>query len=77
MDAPGRLVGRRRLPIEQSARLVLVEVYLLDWDGDLYDATLTVELDRRLRDERRFASVEALVEQMRADEADERRLMDG
>jgi riboflavin kinase / FMN adenylyltransferase len=55
---------------------VLVEVYLLDWDGDLYDATLTVELDRRLRDERRFASVEALVEQMRADEAEARRLLD-
>ena len=55
---------------------VLVEVYLLDWDGDLYDATLTVELDRRLREERRFASVEALVEQMRADEAEARRLLD-
>ena len=36
---------------------VLVEVYLLDWDGDLYDATLTVELDARLREERRFESV--------------------
>ena len=56
---------------------VLVEVYLLDWDGDLYDATLTVELAQRLREERRFASVEALVEQMRADEADARRLLDG
>ena len=55
---------------------VLVEVYLLDWDGNLYDATLTVELDRRLREERRFASVDALVEQMRADEADARRLLD-
>jgi riboflavin kinase / FMN adenylyltransferase len=52
---------------------VLVEVYLLDWDGDLYDATLTVEVDARLREERRFASVEALVEQMNADEADARR----
>ena len=54
---------------------VLVEVYLLDWDGDLYDTTLTVELDARLREERRFASVQALVEQMRADEAEARRLL--
>jgi riboflavin kinase / FMN adenylyltransferase len=54
---------------------VLVEVYLLDWDGDLYDAALTVELDARLREERRFASVEALVEQMRNDEADARQLL--
>lgn len=52
---------------------VLVEVYLLDWDGDLYDATLSVELVDRLREERRFDSVDALVAQMRADEADARR----
>jgi riboflavin kinase/FMN adenylyltransferase len=54
---------------------VLAEVYLLDWDGDLYDATLTVELDARLREERRFASVDELVTQMRADEAEARRLV--
>lgn len=47
---------------------VLVEGYLLDWDGDLYDAELTLEIVGRLREERRFDSVEALVEQMRADE---------
>ena len=52
---------------------VLVEVYLLDWDGDLYDATLDLELDARLREERRFESVDALVTQMQADEADARR----
>ena len=52
---------------------VLVEVYLLDWDGDLYDATMTLELETRLRDEQRFASVDALVAQMRADERDARR----
>ena len=55
---------------------VLVEVYLLDWDGDLYDAVLTVELDARLREERRFDSVDGLVKQMRADEAEARRLVD-
>ncbi len=51
---------------------VLVEVYLLDWDGDLYGAELTVELIDRIRDERRFASVDELVAQMRADEAQAR-----
>lgn len=54
---------------------ILVEVYLLDWDGDLYDATLSVELEGRLREERRFASVDALVTQMRADEVEARRRM--
>jgi len=52
---------------------VLVEVYLLDWDGDLYDSELTVEFTVRLREERRFESVEALVDQMRADEAEARK----
>lgn len=52
---------------------VLAEVYLLDWDGDLYDAVMTVELAARLREERRFASVDDLVAQMRADEAEARR----
>jgi riboflavin kinase / FMN adenylyltransferase len=54
---------------------VLVEAYLLDWDGDLYDATLTLELEARLREERRFESIEALIEQMRRDELDGRRLI--
>ena len=56
---------------------VLVEAYLLDWDGDLYDATLNLELDARLREERRFDSVDELVAQMRADEADARRRLAG
>ncbi|HET7645261.1 MAG TPA: riboflavin biosynthesis protein RibF [Candidatus Limnocylindria bacterium] len=55
--------------------LLLVEVYLLDWDGDLYETTLEVALEARLRDERRFTSVDELVAQMRADEAHARRLL--
>ena len=54
---------------------VLVEAYLLDWDGDLYGAILDLELHARLREERRFESVEALVSQMRADEAEARQLI--
>jgi riboflavin kinase / FMN adenylyltransferase len=54
---------------------VLVEAYLLDWDGDLYDAALELELLVRLREERRFPTAEALVEQMRRDEEEARRLL--
>ena len=53
---------------------VLVEAFLLDWDGDLYDAELELELLARLRDERRFDTVDALVDQMRLDEREARRL---
>ena len=44
-----------------------VEAYLLDFDGDLYDQRLRVELHERLRDELKFESVAALVEQMTMD----------
>ena len=56
---------------------VLVEAYLLDWDGDLYDATLDLELVTRLRDELRFDSADELITQMRADETEARRLIGG
>lgn len=54
---------------------VLVEAYLLDFDGDLYGSHLSVDLLERLREERRFEDVGALVEQMRRDEADARRVL--
>lgn len=44
-----------------------VEAYLLDFGGDLYDQRLRVELHERLRDELRFESVDALVDQMAKD----------
>lgn len=45
----------------------LLEVYLLDFDGDLYGQRLRVEFVRRLRGEKRFGSVESLVQQMARD----------
>ena len=52
-----------------------VESYLLDFDSDLYDQRLRVELHERLRDELRFESVDALVEQMAKDVDHTRDLM--
>ncbi len=49
-----------------------VEVHLLDFDGNLYGDTLRVDFVRRLRDELRFASVQGLIDQMKADVADAR-----
>jgi riboflavin kinase/FMN adenylyltransferase len=45
----------------------LLEVYLLDFDGDLYGQRLRVEFVRRQRGEKRFNSVEALIVQMGSD----------
>jgi riboflavin kinase/FMN adenylyltransferase len=46
-----------------------VEVYLLDFSGDLYGQTLAVDLDDRVRDVRKFGSREELVDQIRNDVA--------
>lgn len=54
-----------------------VELYLLDWSGDLYGQTVRVEFCARLRDIRPFPSAEALVAQMRRDEAEGRALLLG
>ncbi|HEX3806345.1 MAG TPA: riboflavin biosynthesis protein RibF [Gaiellaceae bacterium] len=49
-----------------------VEAYLLDWEGDLYGERLVLELWRRLRDERAFASEADLVDQIARDVEDTR-----
>jgi riboflavin kinase/FMN adenylyltransferase len=54
-------------PTFGTGRAVLVEAYLLDHDEDLYGRTLRVEFLARLRGERRFESVDSLVEQMHLD----------
>jgi riboflavin kinase/FMN adenylyltransferase len=54
-------------PTFATGRGVLIEAYLLDRDLDLYGEILQVEFLRRLRGERRFATAEALVEQMQRD----------
>ena len=45
----------------------IVETFILDYSGDLYDSEITVEFIKRLRDEIRFETVEALVAQIHED----------
>jgi riboflavin kinase / FMN adenylyltransferase len=47
----------------------VIEVHLLDFEGDLAGRELEVELDGKLREEEKFASPEALVAQMARDVA--------
>ena len=60
---------------DETTTPVRVEAYLLDFDGDLYDQTIRVEFWERLRDEKRFESTEALIEQMHRDIAQTRTLI--
>jgi riboflavin kinase/FMN adenylyltransferase len=59
-------------PMFVTGRGELIEAYLVDFEGDLYGQALTVAFLKRLRGEKRFASVDALVEQMARDVQDAR-----
>ncbi len=71
-DCAAVSVGVR--PTFGTGRAVLIETFVLDKTVDLYGQTLRIEFIARLRGERRFASEEALIEQMHRDVAETRRL---
>ena len=54
-------------PQFETGRGVLIEAYLIDFEGDLYGQELRVDFLQRLRGERLFPSVDALVEQIGRD----------
>jgi len=61
-------------PTFETGRGLLVEAHLIGFDGDLYGETLRIAFLDRLRGERRFESVDALVEQMNRDVEDAKRI---
>ncbi|HEY4392882.1 MAG TPA: bifunctional riboflavin kinase/FAD synthetase [Polyangia bacterium] len=46
---------------------ISVEAHLLDYEGDIYDRRLRLEILDRLRDEQRFDTIDALIQQIHAD----------
>jgi riboflavin kinase / FMN adenylyltransferase len=61
-------------PTFKTGRGLLVEAFLVDFEGDLYGDPLRLDFIERLRGERRFDSVDALVEQMGRDVHETRRI---
>jgi riboflavin kinase/FMN adenylyltransferase len=59
-------------PTFETGRGLLIESYLIDYDGDLYGKNLRVAFVERLRGEKRFPSVEELIAQMHRDVVDAR-----
>ena len=55
----------------------LLEAHLFDFCEDLYGREIEVEFVAKLRDEARFATLEALTAQMRCDAAAARRILNG
>jgi riboflavin kinase/FMN adenylyltransferase len=54
-------------PMFETGRGVLIEAHLIDYDEDLYGTELRIDFLSRLRGERLFDSVDALVEQIGRD----------
>jgi riboflavin kinase/FMN adenylyltransferase len=54
-------------PMFVTGRGELVEAFLVDFEGDLYGSELRLEFLKRLRGEKRFPGVDALIEQMARD----------
>lgn len=74
VHATAMSIGRRPT-FYKHAHASLLECFLLDFAGDLYDERVKVRFSHRLRGEKRFNSVAALVEQMEQDVADTRTLL--
>lgn len=58
-------VGAR--PTVDGGKKPLLEVHLLDFSGELYGAWLTVEFRHKLRDEKKFSSLDELKQQIQRD----------
>jgi riboflavin kinase/FMN adenylyltransferase len=83
-----RVLGAGPVPVDGAASLgvrptvsdagrMTLEVFLLDFDGDLYGRRVRVEFLHKLRDEARYDSLEALRAQIARDVADTRAFFRG
>jgi riboflavin kinase/FMN adenylyltransferase len=54
-------------PTVKNFASLLLEVHLFDWNKSLYYQTIEVIFERFLRPEIKFPSVDALIDQIRAD----------
>ena len=68
-------IGRR--PTVHEGPESRLEVHLFDFTGDIYDTEITVGLVSYIREERKFAGLDALKAQIAADAAEARRLLQG
>lgn len=53
----------------------LVEVYVLDFDGDLYDQVIETQFIKKLRGQEKFANVDDLIAQMKRDVEETRKVL--
>lgn len=67
----------RRPTFYEHAEQSLLEVHVIDYDGDLYGTEMIVQFEAFLRSERRFEGIEQLQEQLKDDIDDARSIVLG
>jgi riboflavin kinase / FMN adenylyltransferase len=80
LDADGRARALARGVANVGVRPTVqaglsVEAHLIDWSGEIYGESLRLHLIERLRDERRFDGLDALVQQIGQDVAAARQIL--
>lgn len=68
-DRHGAAINLGTNPTFQAASNASLEAHLLDFDDDLYGERVRIEFHGRLRQERRFSTIDELREQIRTDVA--------
>lgn len=58
-------VGRK--PTIEGNNPIGIETHILDFDRDVYEQVVTITFIKRIREERKFDNIEALLEQLRKD----------
>ena len=53
----------------------MIEAHLIDWNGDLYGKEITVMFLKRLRDEKRFESIQELKQRLSQDKEEVMEMM--
>jgi len=59
-----------------DGKKMVIEVYLFDFDQDIYGQSIRVSFLKRLRDEQKFSSVDALKKQLELDEITSRKYIE-
>jgi riboflavin kinase / FMN adenylyltransferase len=72
---PGLVNLGYRPTVSGDAKNRVLEIHLLDFDGDIYGKELEVQFIRHLRPEKKFENVDALVKQIQADVRQARELV--
>ena len=75
---PGRMPGVASLGTRPTVngREMLLEAHLFDFDGELYGREIEVEFVAKLREEKHFVSLDAMVEQMHRDARQAREVLE-